>query len=134
TEPSDPPPVARETSAAAAAQAMRARVEEFVTSLRERNSSRLAATYRAESPQDRKNLQALLERLRRPEARLKASEPQVGPLEVREMEAAVNFQVAMSWTTPFGRIRSQTSTFRAVLETGEGGWRLVSIRAIGKID
>ena len=125
---------ARANSAAAAGQVMRARIEEFVTALRERNSSRVAALYGAEAPQDRKNLQALLERMRRPEARLKASDAQVGALEVREMEAGVEFQLPMSWTTPFGRVRSQTSTFRAVLEPSDDGWRLVAIRAIGKID
>jgi Big-like domain-containing protein len=132
-----PAPVAapsRANSAAAAGQVMRARIEEFVTALRERNSSRVAALYGAESPQDRKNLQALLERMRRPETRLKASDAQLGALEVREMEAGVDFQVPMSWTTPFGRVRSQTSTFRAVLEPGDDGWRLVAIRAVGKID
>jgi hypothetical protein len=128
------PPVAGENGAAAAAQVIRARIDEFVTALRERNSSRLAAMYNAESAQDRKNLQALLERLRRPEARLKATDPALGALEVREMEAGVDFQVAMSWTTSFGRVRSQTSAFRAVLEPGDGGWRLVSIRSLGKID
>ena len=132
--PAPAPTAARENSAAAAAPVMRARIEEFVTALRERNSSRIAGTYRAESPQDRKNLQSLLERLRRPEARLKAADPQVGVLEVREMEATVDFQVPMSWTTPFGRVRSQTSIFRAVMEPGEGGWRLVAIRAVGKVD
>jgi hypothetical protein len=126
--------VARANSPAAAGQVMRARIEEFVTALRERNSSRVAALYSAEAPQDRKNLQALLERMRRPEARLKASDAQLGPLEVREMEAGVEFQVPMSWTTPFGRVRNQTSTFRAVLEPTDDGWRLVAIRAIGKID
>lgn len=125
---------ARANSAAAAGQVMRARIEEFVTALRERNSSRVAALYGAEAPQDRKNLQALLERMRRPEARLKASDAQVGALEVREMEAGVEFQVPMSWTSPFGRVRSQTSTFRAVLEPSDDGWRLVAIRAVGKID
>ncbi|MFN2567287.1 MAG: Ig-like domain-containing protein [Gemmatimonadaceae bacterium] len=124
----------RESTPAAAAQVMRARVDEFVQALRERNSERVAALYRAESPQDRKNLQALLERLRRSEARLKASDAQLGAQEIREMEAAVDFQVPMSWTTPFGRVRSQTATFRAVLEPGDGGWRLVAIRALGKID
>jgi Big-like domain-containing protein len=125
---------ARANSAAAAGQVMRARIEEFVTALRERNGSRVAALYGAESGQDRKNLQALLERMRRPETRLKAADPQLGPMEVREMEAGVDFQIPMSWTTPFGRVRSQTSTFRAVLEPGDDGWRLVAIRAIGKID
>jgi Big-like domain-containing protein len=125
---------ARANGAAAAGQVMRARIEEFVTALRERNGSRVAVLYGAESPQDRKNLQALLERMRRPETRLKASDAQLGALEVREMEAAVDFQVPMSWTTPFGRVRSQTSTFRAVLEPGDDGWRLVAIRAVGKID
>jgi hypothetical protein len=125
---------ARENGAAAAVQVMRARVEEFVHALQERNSPRVAAFYNAESPQDRKNLQSLLERLRRPEARLKASDAQFSSPEIREMEAAVDFQVPMSWTTPFGRVRSQTSTFRAVLEPSDGGWRLVGIRAIGKID
>jgi uncharacterized protein (DUF2236 family) len=132
-----PPPVAsaaRANSVSAAGQVMRARIEEFVTALRERNSSRVAAMYGAASPQDRKNLQALLDRMRRPEARLKAADAHLGSLEVREMEAGVDFQVPMSWTTPFGRVRSQTSTFRAVLESGDDGWRLVAIRAIGKID
>jgi hypothetical protein len=50
------------------------------------------------------------------------------------MEAAGEFQVPMSWTTPFGRVRNQTSTFRAVLEPSDGGWRVVAIRAVGKID
>jgi hypothetical protein len=125
---------ARESSPAAAAQVMRARVDEFVQALRERNSERVAAFYNAESPQDRKNLQALLERLRRPEARFKASDVQVPGPEVRELEATVDFQVPMSWTTPFGRVRNQTATFRAVLEPGDGGWRLVAIRAVGKIE
>jgi hypothetical protein len=125
---------ARESGAAAAAQEMRARADEFVQALRERNSERVAALYRAESPQDRKNLQALLERLRRPEARLKTSDAQLGATEVREMEATVDFQVPMSWTTPFGRVRSHTATFRAVLEPSDGGWRLVAIRAVGKIE
>jgi hypothetical protein len=125
---------ARANSAAAAGQVMRARIEEFVTALRERNSSRVAALYDAESPQDRKNLQALLDRMRRPEARLRVSDVHVGSLEVREMEAGVDFQVPMSWTTPFGRVRNQTSKFRAVLEASDDGWRLVAIRAIGKID
>jgi Big-like domain-containing protein len=129
-----PAPPARANSAAAAGQVMRARIDEFVTALRERNGSRVAALYAAESGQDRKNLQALLERMRRPETRLKAAEPQLGPMEVREMEAGVDFQIPMSWTTPFGRVRSQTSTFRAVLEPGDDGWRLVAIRATGKID
>jgi hypothetical protein len=126
--------VARANSPAAAGQVMRARIEEFVTALRERNSSRVAALYAAVSPQDRKNLQALLERMRRPEARLRASDAQLGPLEVREMEAGVEFQLPMSWTTPFGRVRNQTSTFRAVLEPSDDGWRLIAIRSIGKID
>jgi hypothetical protein len=128
------PAPSREFNAAAAMQVIRARVDEFVTALRERNGSRVASLYNAELPQDRKNLQALLERLRRPEARLKATDPALGASEIREMEAAVEFQVAMSWTTPFGRVRNQTSTFRAVLEPGDGGWRLVAIRALGKVD
>jgi hypothetical protein len=135
------PPVAaaapaptRENSPAAAVQVMRARIDEFVTALRERNGSRVAALYNAESAPDRKNLQSLLERLRRPEARLKAADAQLGGPEIREMEAAVDFQVPMSWTTPFGRVRNQTSTFRAVLEPSDSGWRLVAIRAIGKVD
>jgi hypothetical protein len=128
------PAPSREFNAAAAMQVIRARVDEFVTALRERNGSRIASLYNAESPQDRKNLQALLERLRRPEARLKATDAALGAPEIREMEAAIEFQVAMSWTTPFGRVRNQTSAFRAVLEPGDGGWRLVAIRALGKID
>jgi hypothetical protein len=125
---------ARENAPAAAAQVMRARVDEFVQALRERNSERVAALFSAETPQDRKNLQALLERLRRAEARFKASDAQVGASDVREMEATAEFQVPMSWTTPFGRVRSHTATFRAVLEPGDGGWRLVAIRAVGKLD
>jgi hypothetical protein len=31
-------------------------------------------------------------------------------------------------------VRSHTATFRAVLEPGDGGWRLVAIRAVGKIE
>jgi alpha-L-fucosidase 2 len=132
--PAPSPAATRANSAAAALQVMRARVDEFVQALQERNGSRLAALYNAESPQDRRNLQALLDRLRRPEARLKASGPQLAAPEIREIEAVVDFQVPMSWTTPFGRVRSQTSTFRAVLEAGDDGWRLVGIRSIGKVD
>jgi len=134
SEPPAPAAAARESAPAAAAQVMRGRVEEFMQALRERNSERVAALFNAESAQDRKNLQALLERLRRPEARFKASDAQVGGPEVRELEATVDFQIPMSWTTPFGRVRNQTATFRAVLEPGDGGWRLVAIRAVGKID
>lgn len=129
-----PAPSRPEYSPAAAMQVIRARVDEFVTALRERNGSRVASLYNAESAEDRKNLQSLLERLRRPEARLKATDPALGTPEIREVEAAVDFQVAMSWTTAFGRVRNQTSTFRAVLEPGDGGWRLVAIRALAKID
>jgi hypothetical protein len=132
--PAPAPAPARENGAAAAVQVMRARIDEFVTALRERNSSRVAAMYAADSPQDRKNLQQLLERLRRPEARLRAADPQVSAPEIRAMEATIDFQIPMSWTTPFGRVRSQTSMFRAVLEPGDGGWRLVAIRALEKVD
>jgi len=128
------PAPARENSPAAAAQVMRARVDDFMQALRERNSERVAALYNAESPQDRKNLQALLERLRRPEARFKASDAQIAGPEVRELEATADFQVPMSWTTPFGRVRNHTATFRAVLEPSDGSWRLVAIRAVGKIE
>jgi hypothetical protein len=105
-----------------------------VQALQERNSSRLATLYSAESAQDRRNLQALVERLRRPEARLKTSEPRLTAPEIRDMEAAVDFEVAMSWTTPVGRVRPQTTTIRAGGGPREDGWRLVGIRAIWKID
>jgi hypothetical protein len=129
------PAATRESAAAAAvAQLMRARIDEFVQALRERDGTRVAALYAAQSPEDRKNLQVLLERLRRPETRFKTADPQLGTPDVREMEAAGEFQLPMSWTTPFGRVRNQTPTFRATLEPNDGGWRLVAIRAVGKLD
>jgi Bacterial Ig-like domain (group 2) len=127
-------PARREAGAPVVTQLIRARIDEFVQALRERDGARVAELYAAESPQDRKNLQVLLERLRRPETRFKTADPQLASPEVREMEAAGEFQLPMSWTTPFGRVRNQTPTFRATLEPGDGGWRLVGIRAVGKLD
>jgi hypothetical protein len=124
----------RERGTAAAAEALRARVDEFVQALRERNAARVAELYNPASAEDRRNLQQLLERLRRPEARLKASDARLGSTQIGELETTGDFDVPMSWTTSFGRVRSQTSTFRAVLEPAEGGWRVVAIRAVAKID
>jgi uncharacterized protein YjdB len=117
------------------ADAIRAQVGQFLTALNGRNAQRVTALYTAESPQDKQNLEALLEALK-PAANLRATALNVAAPEIGWTEATANFTVRLSWKPPTGAAKTQTVPFKATLEKGGtavSSWKLLGVRATEKL-
>ncbi|MDQ3996803.1 MAG: Ig-like domain-containing protein, partial [Gemmatimonadota bacterium] len=116
-------------------ESIRAQVDQFLGALNARNAQRVTALYTAESPQDKQNLDVLLEALK-PGASLRATGLTVAAPEIGWTEATASFTVRLSWKPATGAAKSQTVPFRATLEKGTtaaGGWKLLGIRATEKL-
>jgi uncharacterized protein YjdB len=117
------------------AEAIRAQVEQFVTALNGRSGQRVTALYAAESPQDKQNLEFLLEALK-PAANLRATALNVAAPEIGWTEATANFTVRLSWKPATAAARTQTVPFKATLEKGgtaANSWKLLNVRATDKL-
>jgi eukaryotic-like serine/threonine-protein kinase len=117
------------------AEAIRAQVEQFLTALNGRNAQRVTALYSAESPQDKQNLEFLLEALK-PAANLRATALNVAAPEIGWTEATANFTVRLAWKPANGAAKTQTVPFKATLEKGgtaTNSWKLLGVKATDKL-
>jgi uncharacterized protein YjdB len=116
-------------------EAIRAQVEQFLTALNGRNAQRVTALYAAESPQDKQNLETLLEALK-PGGSMRATALNVAAPEIGWTEATANFTVRLSWKPAAGAAKTQTVPFKATLEKGgtaATSWKLLNVRATEKL-
>jgi serine/threonine-protein kinase len=130
---------ARAPAVDAAAEERRARaaiesgVSRYVSALRAHDARTVAALYRAQSDQDRKNEQVLI-RLMDGAAKLTVAEPRVSPPTIDGQSASADLTVPLSWRNPFGRIRQETVAFRVELQRDGTEWRAVSARVVGTLN
>ena len=131
--------VPRPVAASDVATALRARADEFLAALTERNAERLTALYfpggsvGGESEQDRKNLDWLIDKFR-PEANLRVTRAQIRKPDVRDTEAVTELSLRLTWTQPSGKDRDTNANFRARFSKAADGWQLDGIRAVKNLE
>ena len=125
---------ARPIASAEVETALRARVDEFLAALGDRDADRLTKLYFVGSPQDQKNLDWLLDKVQRSEANLRVTRPQLRKPVVRDTEAVTELQVRLTWTQPSGRDRETNATFRARFIRDGEGWQVEGIRAARNLE
>ena len=105
--------VARVVTFSDAQSALRSGVDRFVTAVGEHDARQLAAVVYVESPDDQKNLDWLLEKVRSQDANFRVTRPQISRPSVRDAQANSDVNFTFAWVAPNGQSKERKVKFRA---------------------
>jgi hypothetical protein len=117
-----------------AAAALRHGTERFLSAIAEHDARQLAGVIFVETPDDQKNLDWLLEKVRSGDANLRVTKAQSGRPNVRDTEGTLDMTFTMTWTSPNGQARETKAKFRARSTKGAEGWSAATLRPLDKLE
>jgi hypothetical protein len=114
--------------------ALRNGTDRFVTAISQHDARELTAVIFVDSPDDQKNLDWLLEKVRSGDANLRVTKAQQGRASVRDAEATSDVSVTFAWTTSNGQAKETKAKFRARATKGAEGWTGATLRSLDKLE
>ena len=114
--------------------ALRNGTERFVTAIAQHDARELTAVIFVDSPDDQKNLDWLLEKVRSGDANLRVTKAQQGRASVRDAEATSDVSFTFAWTTSNGQAKETKAKFRARATKGAEGWTGATLRSLDKLE
>ena len=113
--------------------ALRAGGDRFVNAIKDRDGRELSAAFFVDSPDDQKNLDWLLARLRDNDANFRITRTQPGRPAVRDNEATSEVVFTFAWTAN-GRNYDKKAKFRLnARKTGES-WAIATLRSVDRLE
>ncbi|PYP68756.1 MAG: hypothetical protein DMD26_01095 [Gemmatimonadetes bacterium] len=126
--------VARVVTFSDAQSALRSGVDRFVAAVGEHDARQLAAVVYVESPDDQKNLDWLLEKVRSQDANFRVTRPQISRPSVRDAQANSDVNFTFAWVAPNGQSKERKVKFRAQTTKATEGWTLATLRAVDRLE
>ncbi|HZI43423.1 MAG TPA: Ig-like domain-containing protein, partial [Gemmatimonadaceae bacterium] len=124
----------RNQTFADAPAALRNGTERFLSAVADHDARQLAGVIFVETPDDQKNLDWLLEKVRAGDANLRVTKAQSSRPSIRDAEATSDATFTMTWTGPNGKSRETKAKFRVHSTKGAEGWSAATLRALDKLE
>ena len=126
---------AKTVTFADAATALRSVPDRFNGALGNHDVRQLTAMMSVESPDDQRNLDWLLEKVRASDANLHMTRAQqASRVNTRDAEATQDFVFTLAWTAPNGQSHEAKYKFRARSTRADGAWSTATLRALDKLE
>jgi uncharacterized protein YjdB len=114
--------------------AFRGGAERFVNAIHDRDGRELAAAFFVDSPDDQKNLDWLLAKLRASESNFRVTRAQqTGRPSIHDTDATSDYVFTFAWTQD-GRNREQKAKFRLNARRVNDVWAIATLRAVDRIE
>jgi serine/threonine-protein kinase len=123
----------REVKFSDATSALRVGGERFTNAIRDHDGRELAASFFVDSPDDQKNLDWLLAKLRTSDANFHVTRTQPGRPNVQNTEATADVVFTFSWTAN-GRNYDKKAKFRVSSRKAGDSWAIATLRSLDKLD
>jgi serine/threonine protein kinase len=114
--------------------ALRNGTERFLTAISQHDARQLTAVIFVDSPDDQKNLDWLLDKVRSGDVNLRVTKAQSGRASVRDAEATSDVSFTFAWLTPNGQTKETKAKFRARATKGAEGWTGATLRSLDKLE
>ena len=114
--------------------ALRNGTERFLAAISQHDARQLTAVIYVDSPDDQKNLDWLLEKVRSGDANLRVTKAQSGRPSVRDAEATSDISFTFAWLMPNGQAKETKAKFRARATKGAEGWTGATLRSLDKLE
>jgi eukaryotic-like serine/threonine-protein kinase len=114
--------------------ALRGGADRFVNAIHDRDGRELAAAFFVDSPDDQKNLDWLLAKLRATDANFRVTRAQqTGRPSVHDADATSDYVFTFAWTQN-GRNREQKAKFRVSTRRLNDAWAIATLRGLDKLE
>lgn len=112
--------------------ALRGGTDRFMNAVRDRDGRELAAAFFVDSPDDQKNLDWLLDKLRTADANFHVARAQLGKANVHDADAATDVAFTFAWTAN-GRTREQKAKFHVTTRHTGDNWSIGTLRSLDRL-
>ena len=123
----------REVKFSDAPSALRVGGDRFINAIKDHDGRELAAAFFVDSPDDQKNLDWLLAKLRDGEANFRVTRTQPGRPNVRDNEATADVVFTFAWTVN-GRNYDKKAKFRLNARRSGDSWAIATLRSMDKLE
>ena len=123
----------REVRFSDATSALRVGGDRFTNAIRDRDGRELAAAFYVDSPDDQKNLDWLLAKLRATDANFRVTKTQPGRPNVQNAEATADVVFTFAWTAN-GRNYDKKAKFRVNARKVGDSWAIATLRSLDKLE
>ena len=123
----------RELKFSDAASALRVGGDRFINAIKDRDGRELAAAFFVDSPDDQKNLDWLLAKLRAGDANFRVTRTQPGRPNVQSAEATADVVFTFAWTAN-GRNYDKKAKFRLTSRKLGDAWAIATLRSLDKLE
>jgi uncharacterized protein YjdB len=113
--------------------AIHAGVDRFRAAIADHDTRELSGAIFVDTPDDQRNLDWLLEKLRTPGTNLKIAKYQQGKPTVQGADANLDLTFTFSWTAPNGKTQLAKAKFRSHTTKSGDSWPVASVRALEKL-
>ena len=123
----------REVKFSDATSALRVGGDRFINAIKDHDGRELSAAFFVDSPDDQKNLDWLLAKLRATDANFRVTRTQPGRPNVQGSEATADVVFTFSWTAN-GRNYDKKAKFRLNARKAGDAWSIATLRAMDKLE
>ena len=123
----------REVRFSDATSALRVGGDRFINAVKDHDGRELAAAFFVDSPDDQKNLDWLLAKLRASDANFRVTKTQPGRPNVQSAEATADVVFTFSWTAN-GRNYDKKAKFRLSARKVGDSWAIATLRSLDRLD
>ena len=123
----------REVKFTDATSALRVGGDRFINAIKDHDGRELAASFFVDSPDDQKNLDWLLAKLRATDANFRVTRTQPGRPNVQSTDATAEVVFTFSWTAN-GRNYDKKAKFRVTSRKAGDSWSIATLRSLDKLD
>jgi len=123
----------REVKFSDATSALRVGGDRFTNAIKDHDGRELAASFFVDSPDDQKNLDWLLAKLRAADVNFRVTRTQPGRPNVQNTEATADVVFTFSWTAN-GRNYDKKAKFRVSSRKVGDSWTIATLRSMDKLE
>jgi hypothetical protein len=113
--------------------AVRAGVDRFRAAIADHDTRELSAALFVDTPDDQRNLDWLLDKLRAAGSNLKVTKVQAGRPSISDAEANLDVTLTLSYAAPNGKTRETKAKFRSHTSRSGDSWPVATVRALDKL-
>jgi hypothetical protein len=123
----------REIKFSDAVSALRVGGDRFQNAIKDHDGRELSASFFVDAPDDQKNLDWLLTKLRDNDANFRVTHTQPGRPSVRDAEATTEVVFTFAWTAN-GRNYDKKAKFRLSTRRGGDSWSIATLRSLDRLE
>jgi hypothetical protein len=116
-----------------AQSAVRAGLDRFRAAVADHDPRELAAAVFVDTPDDQRNLDWLLDKLRTPGTNFKIARVQAGKPAIKDTDANLDATLTLSWTLPNGKTKETKAKFVSHTTRTGDAWPVATMRAVEKL-